>query len=59
MKETVLVPKKGCKRCHGRGVEGLNLTTGKSEMCRCLRRVVIETPDLAPDPVSEPKEAVK
>lgn len=29
------LPKKNCKRCHGVGHEGRNLTTGKFVPCRC------------------------
>lgn len=54
MKETVMMPKANCKKCHGRGFEGMNLSMGKPQPCTCLRKKEIEVPE----PVS-PKEAVK
>lgn len=30
-------PNPGCRRCHGRGYTGRNLTTGNVIQCRCVK----------------------
>lgn len=32
-----LAPKPSCKKCHGRGVEGKNLTFKTFEICSCVK----------------------
>lgn len=31
------IPKKSCRRCHGRGFTGRDINTGTLEICRCVK----------------------
>lgn len=37
--EVVVVARKSCKRCYGRGIVGRNALTGQVVVCRCARKV--------------------
>lgn len=55
MKETLMVPKKSCKKCFGRGIVGTLVNTDPPVPvpCVCLRKTEVETPDPVP---AEPKK---